>query len=69
MLHNIVDVGEDFGLLCKRLRPVWIQMKRVGIVLLSSFVSNRKKFHLLSRITASGGIAHTWESTSQLRLG
>ena len=69
MLHNIVDIVEDFGLLCECLRPVRIQIKRVGIVLLSSFVSNEKRFHLPSKIAALGGIAHTWESTSQLRLG
>ena len=50
MLHNIVDVVEDLGLLCECLRPVRIQMEGVGIVLLSSFVSNEKKFHLPSKI-------------------
>ena len=69
MLHDVVDVVENFGLLCEFLRPVRIQIKGVGIVLSSSFVNDEKKCRLPSKIAALGGMAHTWESTSQLRLG
>ena len=68
MFHDIVDVVENFGLFCECFRPVRIQIKGVGIVLPSSSV-NKRMYRLPSKIVALSGMAHTWESTSQLRLG
>ena len=42
MVHDIVDIVENLGLLCECLRPDRIQIKGIGTVIPPNFVNGEK---------------------------